>query len=74
MYLPTVAWETSIPTLSNSPWIRGAPRERIGHAHFLDQLPHLLINRRAAGLAPLDSSIASKDESLGDASQSPFLA
>jgi hypothetical protein len=25
MYLPTVAWLTAIPSLSSSPWIRGAP-------------------------------------------------
>ena len=24
-YLPTVAWLTSMPSMSNSPWIRGAP-------------------------------------------------
>jgi hypothetical protein len=24
-YLPTVAWLTSTPSLSNSPWMRGAP-------------------------------------------------
>jgi hypothetical protein len=24
--LPTVAWLTSIPSLSNAPWMRGAPR------------------------------------------------
>jgi len=26
MYLPTLAWLISIPSLSNSPWMRGAPR------------------------------------------------
>jgi hypothetical protein len=26
MYLETVAWLTSMPSLSNSPWIRGAPQ------------------------------------------------
>src|ERR1700730_1856577 len=26
MYLPTVAWLTSTPSLSSSPWIRGAPQ------------------------------------------------
>jgi len=25
VYLETAAWELSIPSLSNSPWIRGAP-------------------------------------------------
>jgi hypothetical protein len=25
-YLPTVAWLTSMPSLSNSPWMRGAPQ------------------------------------------------
>ena len=25
MYLPTVAWLTSMPSLSSSPWMRGAP-------------------------------------------------
>src|ERR1700736_3997098 len=26
MYLPTVAWLTSMPSLSSSPWMRGAPQ------------------------------------------------
>ena len=26
MYLPTVAWLISIPSLSSSPWMRGAPQ------------------------------------------------
>src|SRR6516162_4031634 len=26
MYLATVSWDTSIPSLSSSPWIRGAPQ------------------------------------------------
>ena len=26
MYLPTVAWLTTMPSLSSSPWIRGAPQ------------------------------------------------
>jgi hypothetical protein len=25
MYFATVAWDTSMPSFSNSPWIRGAP-------------------------------------------------
>ena len=25
MYLPTVAWHTAMPSLSTSPWMRGAP-------------------------------------------------
>jgi hypothetical protein len=26
MYLPTVAWHTAMPSLSSSPWMRGAPQ------------------------------------------------
>src|SRR6266568_2783741 len=28
-YLPTVAWLTLMPSLSSSPWMRGAPQSRL---------------------------------------------
>jgi hypothetical protein len=43
MYLATVAWLISIPSLSSSQWIRGAP-ERIGAAHLTNQLANFVIH------------------------------
>jgi len=36
IYLATVAWLISRPSLSSSPWIRGGTPERIGAAHLTD--------------------------------------
>src|SRR3954469_20053188 len=40
MYLATEVWTTSMPSLRSSPWMRGAPPERIGKAHRPDQPPN----------------------------------
>src|SRR5579863_996509 len=34
MYLATVAWHTSMPSLSSSPWIRGAPHSGFARLIF----------------------------------------
>ena len=36
MYLATLVWPTSIPILSSSPWIRGAPHN--GFAMFISRI------------------------------------
>ena len=40
-YLPTVAWLTSMPRLSSSQWMRGAPQSGFGQAHPTDQITNL---------------------------------
>ena len=49
MYLATVAWLTSMPIFSNSPWMRGAPHSGVAPAHLPDQITNLPIDRRASG-------------------------
>ena len=44
MYLEAVDWATSNPSISNSPWIRGAPPERILSAHPSDEIAQLTID------------------------------
>ena len=39
--MPTVAWLTSMPSLSSSPWMRGAAPERVGQAYPADQITDL---------------------------------
>ncbi len=46
MYLETDAWEISIPSLSNSPWIRGAPQSEFS---WLIRRTRLRISRDTAG-------------------------
>src|ERR1035437_6115105 len=44
MYFATIAWLTSMPSLSSSPWIRGAPQSGtvpLDHRCWLDQHHHL---------------------------------
>ena len=41
MYLATVDCATSIPSFSNSPWMRGAPHSRLARTHFSDQTADL---------------------------------
>ena len=41
MYRPTVAWLTWMPSLSSSPWMRGAPQWGVGQAHLADQITDL---------------------------------
>src|SRR5437879_1141374 len=41
MYLETVACDTVRPSFSNSPWILGAPPERVGAAHTPNQVSEL---------------------------------
>jgi hypothetical protein len=45
---PTADWPTSMPSLSSSPWIRGAPHNQLAPAYLSDQLPDLLGDRRSA--------------------------
>jgi hypothetical protein len=47
IYFDTAAWETSMPSFSNSPWIRGAP-QRIGLRHLADTITDFLSNLRPA--------------------------
>jgi hypothetical protein len=51
MYLATVDWATSMPSLSSSPWTRGAP-----HNPFARLIPRIRsrISRGIAGRPPLD--------------------
>jgi hypothetical protein len=43
-YLPTVAWLTSMPSLSSSPWMRGSAPKRILLAHLADQITDLAVH------------------------------
>src|SRR3954447_22322750 len=52
MYLATEVWPTSMPSLRSSPWMRGAPPERICQAHLADQLPNLEGHLGPAGSSP----------------------
>jgi hypothetical protein len=45
MYFATVAWLTSMPSLSNSPWIRSAPQSGFGSAHLPNQFTNFPIYR-----------------------------
>jgi hypothetical protein len=36
MYLTTLVWLISMPSLRSSPWILGAPPPRVGDAHLAD--------------------------------------
>jgi len=47
IYLLTLVSPMSIPSLSNSPWMRGATPEWIGTAHGTDQVPNFLREQRA---------------------------
>src|SRR5262249_13860848 len=49
-YLPTLVSPMSMPSLSNSPWMRGAP-QRIVATHPANQLPNLFGHRWRPGLA-----------------------
>src|SRR6201981_491009 len=37
IYLATLVWPTSMPSLRSSPWILGGPPQRVGDAHLTDQ-------------------------------------
>jgi hypothetical protein len=65
MYALALASPMSMPNLSSSLWMRGAPKsEWILPAHLADQLPDFLGHRRAAGLAVADSSCPERSEAL----------
>src|SRR3954453_16272283 len=51
MYFATEVWPTSMPSLSSSPWMRGAP-ERVGQAHLADQPPDLGRHARSTETCP----------------------
>src|SRR5262245_32914116 len=51
MYLATMDWATSIPSLRSSPWIRGAPQSQL--AWLIGQLSSR-ISLEIAGQPPLD--------------------
>ena len=51
MYLATVDWATSMPSLSNSPWIRGAPHNQF--ARLISRI-RSRISRGIGGRPPLD--------------------
>jgi hypothetical protein len=52
MYLPMLVSPTSMPSMSNSPWIRprGNPQKRILAARFSDQFSHVFRDRRPSRL------------------------
>src|SRR5215472_11788447 len=52
MYLATLVCPTSMPSLSSSRWIRGAPPERVGNAHVTDQLTYLKRHGRPSAARP----------------------
>jgi len=52
IYLATLVCPTSMPSLSSSPWIRGAPPERVGKAHVADQLTYLKRHGRPSAARP----------------------
>src|SRR5881628_2311219 len=45
IYFETVACETVRPSFNSSPWILGAPPERIGAPHPPNQIPQFRLNR-----------------------------
>jgi hypothetical protein len=51
MYLATVDWATSMPSLSNSPWIRSAPHNQL--ARLISSIKSR-ISLEIAGRPPLD--------------------
>src|SRR6266849_8909035 len=72
MYLATLDCAISNPSLSSSPWVRGAPQKRILHAHSPDQLAQLRVDLRSPSpWARLPTPVAAKagpvptHESLG---------
>src|SRR5450432_3564917 len=50
IYLLTLVSPMSIPSLSNSPWIRGAHQEGVGTARNADQITDFLRDRGPSGL------------------------
>src|ERR1700732_3893828 len=61
MYLATLDCATSNPSLSSSPWIRGAPQKRIFDAHPPDQCAQLRFDLRSPSLwARLPNSVGAK--------------
>jgi hypothetical protein len=48
MYRAMVDSATSIPSISNSPWIRGAPHKGFSFAHPSDEVADLAVDPRAA--------------------------
>ena len=49
MYLATVASEMSMPTLRSSPWILGAPPQRVGFGHPADEVSDFACHRGTSG-------------------------
>src|SRR5215472_4330767 len=73
MYLATVAWATSIPSLSSSPWIRGAPQSGLA------KLIMRVNSRTSSSIAGLPGSPCrvfhrQYQRTLFDARRSPFRA
>src|SRR5215471_11513515 len=49
IYLATLVWPISMPSLRSSPWIRGAP---VGDAHLSDQPANFQQHSRSAAAVP----------------------
>src|ERR1700694_4229667 len=65
MYLATLDCATSNPSLSSSPWIRGAPPKRIFDAHPPDQYAQLRVDLRSPSpWARLPTPVAAKAGSV----------
>src|SRR5258706_6513838 len=52
MYLATLDWATPNPSLSSSPWMRGAPQKQILRAHLPDQRAQFNFDSRAPSSPP----------------------
>src|SRR4030088_2772442 len=61
MYLATLDCATSNPSLSSSPWMRGAPQSGFFDAHPPDQYAQLRVDRRSPSQwARLPTPVAAK--------------
>src|ERR1022692_4319376 len=65
MYLATLDCATSNPSLSSSPWMRGAPQSGFLHAHPPDQYAQLRVDLRSPSpWARLPTPVAAKAGSV----------
>src|SRR6266478_2691346 len=61
MYLATLDCATSNPSLSSSPWMRGAPQSGFSNAHPPDQYAQLRVDLQSPSLwARLPTPVAAK--------------
>jgi hypothetical protein len=65
MYIETVDWATSMPSLSSSPWLLGATHREFLKTHSSDQVAHLFADPRSAlGGTRLPAPVSGKTLSM----------